>query len=194
MLFEPDIKPKGVIHIGAHTGEELPIYLGWNTKRIWIEAQGELVEALRAKGEIVFRAYISNENGTADFHLSSNAASSSLLEYGTHAEQYPDIKILKTHTVETITLDALIRAAALKMEKFNMLNIDIEGMGLAALQGMTDHIKYIDYIYMEVYETELYKGCGLLPEVDEFLTKFNFKRTRTEMLARGFGDALYIRQ
>jgi len=50
MLFEPDIKPKGVIHIGAHTGEELPIYWGWGTKVLWIEGQAHLAEALRDKG------------------------------------------------------------------------------------------------------------------------------------------------
>jgi len=193
MLFEPDIKPKGVIHIGAHTGEELPIYWGWGAKIIWIEAQRTLADVLSARGEKVFCACISNNNENTVFNVSSNPASSSLLEYGTHADQYPDIKMINRFKVCTITMDALISASKINMAKFNMLNIDIEGMGLAALQGMEGNLKHIKYIYMEVYEKELYKGCGLLDEVDSFLAKHNFKRTRIEMTARGFGDALYVK-
>lgn len=39
----------------------------------------------------------------------------------------------------------------------------------------------------------LYVGAGLLPELDEYLATFNFKRVITNMTQYGWGDALYIK-
>ena len=47
--------------------------------------------------------------------------------------------------------------------------------------------------YLEVNEKELYKGCGLLPEMDVFLETHGFKRVLMEMTCHGWGDALYVR-
>ena len=39
----------------------------------------------------------------------------------------------------------------------------------------------------------LYEGTWLLPELDEYLATFNFKRVITNMTQHGWGDALYIK-
>ena len=41
-------------------------------------------------------------------------------------------------------------------------------------------------------EDELYKKCGLIHEIDEFLLEYNFKRVITNMTIHGWGDALYV--
>ena len=61
-----------------------------------------------------------------------------------------------------------------------------------ALKGATQSIKYAKAIYLEVNEKELYKNCGLINDIDIFLSKYNFKRVLTEMTKHGWGDALYI--
>ena len=61
-----------------------------------------------------------------------------------------------------------------------------------ALKGATQSIKYAKAIYLEVNEQELYKNCGLLHEIDIFLSKYNFKRVLTEITSHGWGDAFYI--
>ena len=45
-----------------------------------------------------------------------------------------------------------------------------------ALKGATKSLKYTKAIYLEVNENELYKKCGLISEIDLFLSNYNFKR------------------
>jgi len=61
-----------------------------------------------------------------------------------------------------------------------------------ALKGATKSLKYTKAIYLEVNENELYKKCGLISEIDLFLSNYNFKRVLTHMTRHGWGDALYI--
>jgi hypothetical protein len=62
-----------------------------------------------------------------------------------------------------------------------------------ALRGARTSLAHADALYLEVNEKELYKGCGLLPEMDAFLETHGFRRILTEMTSHGWGDALYIR-
>ena len=62
-----------------------------------------------------------------------------------------------------------------------------------ALHGAGDYIKYVDVMYLEVNEKELYKNCGLIDELDSFLSRHNFKRVITKMTEYGWGDAIYIK-
>ena len=61
-----------------------------------------------------------------------------------------------------------------------------------ALNGASNSIKYAKALYLEVNEKELYKNCGLITEIDSFLSKHNFKRVLTNITVHGWGDALYI--
>ena len=62
-----------------------------------------------------------------------------------------------------------------------------------ALKGAGDLIKTASAIYLEVNEKELYKGCGLIGEIDSMLAKYGFNRVITNMTIHAWGDALYIR-
>ena len=61
-----------------------------------------------------------------------------------------------------------------------------------ALKGAIQSIKYAKVLYLEVNKDELYKKCGLITEIDAFLSKYNFKRVLTNMTRHGWGDAIYI--
>jgi hypothetical protein len=54
-------------------------------------------------------------------------------------------------------------------------------------------IQHADAIYAEVNTEEVYKGCGVLPDLDSFLESKGFKREMLSMTAYGWGDALYVR-
>ena len=62
-----------------------------------------------------------------------------------------------------------------------------------ALKGAMNSIQHVKVMYLEVNEKELYKKCGLMSEIDTFLSQYNFKRVLTHMTQHGWGDALYIR-
>ncbi len=188
---------RGVIHIGAHRAEERPHYLSVGLRNIiWIEADPALAEWLKEHcAEPVFNYAICDQDHTeAILHLANNdGMSSSLLFPKAHIWKHPGIGFSETVRVETITLDTLIAEQSIKIEGFNLINIDIQGAELLALEGMTNTLPHIDAIYAEVNFIEMYAGCGLVGELDARLEEHGFQRRCTYDTKLGWGDALYIR-
>ena len=192
-----NIKPIGVLHVGAHKGEESDEYTRHNWgKIVWIEAQPELVAHLRSilkpEENLVIEAAVWNESGVElDFHLASNGESSSLLEFGSHATSYPHIIYESSIKVQTKRLDEIIPEG-----KFaDFLNVDVQGVELKALQGLGSRISEFNWVYTEVNKNDVYKDCTKIEEIDEYLTKFGFSRSLTRwVFGKGWGDALYTQK
>jgi hypothetical protein len=58
---------------------------------------------------------------------------------------------------------------------------------------MIKYLENVDYLYLEVNIKELYQGCSLLPEINEFLKGFGFEQKEIKMTHHGWGDAFYIK-
>jgi hypothetical protein len=71
--------------------------------------------------------------------------------------------------------------------KFNFINLDIQGAELKALKSMEKYLDKVNYIYTEVNIKHLYKNCALMNEIDDYLSKFGFKRVETNMTRMGWG-------
>lgn len=190
-----DVKPRGVIHVGGHLGEERADYkkYGWG-EVVWIEAQPLLVEHLRAKtsgsGDIVIEAAIwDTSNQELSLHVSTNSESSSLLDFGTHAQDHPEISFVRDIPVKTKTLDDLNLPPT-----FDYLALDIQGVELRAIKGFKEGLTNINWICTEVNKREVYKGCALIDDVDKFLENHGFIRMITRLTPFGWGDALYVRR
>jgi FkbM family methyltransferase len=192
-----DITPKGVIHIGAHDCEETEFYkkIGIQSLNniIWIEALQEKVDACVGKGiQNVYQSVISDkDNEIVQFNIADNCQSSSILEPGTHLQHHPNVHFTRQIPLITTTLDSFISKKGLDMSKYNILYMDIQGAELLALKGGKEYIKHVEAIYLEVNTEEVYKKCGLLCEIDNFLV--GFRRELTQMTEFGWGDALYVR-
>jgi hypothetical protein len=93
----------------------------------------------------------------------------------------------------TKTLKTFYKENSLNVADYNFMNLDIQGAELLALRGAGDILKNFDYIYTEVNIEELYDGCCLMNEIDEYLKQFGFKRVITEMTQYGWGDAFYVK-
>jgi len=192
--------PRGVIHVGAYTGEEWETYKEIGIDRvIFIEALPELARDLQEKfkdekGVIVFNCVISDKVGEIEFNITGNKASSSILKLAKHAIFYPNIKVEKVICLPTYTLDFLIKDHGINMAQYDMLNMDVQGAELLALKGMGENFSFLRYIYTEVNVQELYKGCVRLDELDKYLGKRNFVRRDTHIYPKGWGDAFYIKK
>jgi hypothetical protein len=79
------------------------------------------------------------------------------------------------------------------MEGINFWNLDIQGKELDVLRSGEEFLVYADVIYCEVNTEEVYKGCGVLNDLDAFLNENGFQRIKTHMTNVGWGDALYVR-
>lgn len=76
--------------------------------------------------------------------------------------------------LKSITIDSFFKRNNIDASKYDFWNFDIQGAELMALKGANDSIKYAKAIYLEVNVNELYKNCGLINEIDDFLSKRNF--------------------
>jgi FkbM family methyltransferase len=187
------VRPKGVLHVGAHEAEESASYqkASW-TPVIWVEAQPEKVEYLKrtlgASTNTVIEAAVWNKSGISlDLKVTSNSESTSLLEFGTHKIQHPSISVEKTIPVLTQVLDDIVSSPYPEL-----MELDIQGAELKALQGYTTGLIHTKWIYCEVNRELLYEDCSLVSEIDDFLHIHGFIRIATRWTIHEWGDALYV--
>jgi FkbM family methyltransferase len=194
-----DIDLYGVIHVGAHYGQEYNDYVSMGMKNIiYIEPLKDnykvLLESLPQDARVkTFNIAIGNMTGEIDMFVetANRGQSSSVLEPGTHLDTYPSIVFDKKETVKIDKLDNLEFDRSL----YNVLNIDVQGYELEVLKGATETLKSIDVIFSEVNTGEVYKGCAKMDEIDAFLKPFGFVNAYNHLYANiGYGDAIYIKQ
>jgi FkbM family methyltransferase len=191
------LRPAGVLHIGAHLGEEASAYHAAGISRVvWIEANEELIAPLRANveplGHTVINAVVSDRAGApVAFNVTNNGQSSSILPLGTHVRHYPDVFVTRTEQRTSTTVDAL--AIEHDLTGLNLVNLDIQGAELLALRGAGSILGGVDAIYTEVNREAVYEGCSLIGDVDAYLGAEGFKRVVSRWKPEHWGDALYVR-
>jgi FkbM family methyltransferase len=194
-------KVTGIIHVGAHECEERSAYASCfnlqDSDVIWIEAQPDKIVMMQNAIPTIriYQACISNEDGnTVSFMITNNGQSSSMLNFKTHAQEHPWVVESQRISLTTSKLDTFYDThLAHEGKKYNFLNLDIQGAELMALKGAVKVLTQVDYIYAEVNTAELYENCGLINEIDDFLSQHGFKRVMTKMTKHGWGDAFYVR-
>jgi FkbM family methyltransferase len=144
---------------------------------------------------MIYNECVSDENNKkVHFMITNNYESSSILNLKKHMDFYPNIYEMYRKMMYTKTIDTIFDENKLDPNKFNFMNIDIQGAELLALKGCKNILPYIDYIYCEVNSLELYEDCVLLPELNEFLNNNGFKLSNIQMTTAGWGDAFYVRE
>ena len=198
--FTLDIK--GVLHIGAHYGQEYLDYAEQGIKNmIFFEPVKDnynvLLKRLPKDDNIkTYNLALGNEVGEREMYIEKvKGQSCSLLEPGTHLELHPHIVFTDKEMVSVIKLDLIPFDRSL----YNMINIDVQGFELEVFKGAKKTLKSIDIIYTEVNFEQVYKGCCQIEELDVFLRDFSFERvfTKDSKVRKDhntWGDALYLRR
>lgn len=188
---------KGVIHVGAHHGEEVPVYINNGITNIVLfeplEKNFDIIENLVQNYNANISGYqvaLGNENKMVEMYLSSNELeSSSILKPKKHLELYPDVTFDSKEVVEMKRLDDY------NLTGYNLLNMDVQGYELEVLKGAEKTLYYIDYVYCEVNRGEVYENNAYIEDIDTFLSIYNFKRVETDWwLDHDWGDAFYIKE
>ena len=185
----------GILHVGAHECEELQAYDRYlsRNKMLWVEALQDKVDLCKQRYPDIFieQAVISDCVETVTFKRSNNGQSSSILDFGLHSHFHPDVHFVESFQSETKLLKDIICKYDIP---YNFINLDIQGVELKALKGMSDWLKAIDYIYTEVNSDYVYKDCAIVSEIDDYLKEFGFERVETVWAGEcRWGDALYIK-
>lgn len=192
-----NIKISGIVHIGAHYGEELEEYIENKIKNIiFFEPLNESFSILESKVQnidaniICHKVALGNEVGKKIMYLSSNdGQSSSILKPKEHLIDHPHVVF---HDTEEVTVDMLDN---FDIGNSNFINIDVQGYELEVFRGASNSLDKIDYIYCEVNRGEVYEGNPLVEDIDQFLGKYNFQRVETCWPGNfKWGDAFYIKK
>jgi FkbM family methyltransferase len=203
-LFQKyNVTPVGVIHVGAHEAGELEEYLamGFSTV-LYVEANPDLIPRLKEKAAsctgarvIIAHAAVTDHNGAIALRVTSMDQSSSILPLGIHKNIYPSIRECNQVEVPARTLDHLLFELGLSPERFNFLNLDIQGAELLALKGASRLLSHIEAIVSEVNLVELYKGAALLPQLEEHLRAAGFNRAAMSTPWHPtWGDAFFVKR
>jgi FkbM family methyltransferase len=188
----------GIIHIGAHYGEEIHEYVDNGIQDIVVfEPLSKNFEVLHENLSNInanvsgYQVALGNKTGKEVMHLSSNdAQSSSILKPKEHLEHHPDVTFDGTEEVEVKTLDSF------NFTQYNFINMDVQGYELEVLKGSKKTLESVDYVYCEVNRGEMYEGNAMIEEIDEYLSEYGFRRVETYWPETWYkwGDALYIKQ
>jgi FkbM family methyltransferase len=199
-----DIKPKGVLHVGANVGEEAPVYDELGIKDVvWIEANADIIPKLQSnisqyERHNFFHACVSDVEGEeVIFHISNNGSqSSSILDLGTHKTAHPEVHYVKDVVMKSSRLDKMVILwDIVRNAGIDFLNIDLQGAELKAIRGLGDKLHQFKWAYLEVNQAELYKGCALVEDIDMYMIGYGFRRAETKWCGNtGWGDALYVKK
>lgn len=188
---------KGCIHIGAHEGQEYPLYKQFGIKNLlFYEALPENFVGLKNNigndtSVDLRNIALGNKTGEVDMFLEDRGLSSSILEPEYHLHQYPQIVFNKTQKVKITRLDD----ESFQRNLYNFINLDVQGYELEVLKGASSTLDNIDIVLTEINKVKMYKGCALVNDIDDFLSGFAFKRIVTYWQQDGgtWGDGLYMR-
>ena len=196
------ITPFGVLHLGANTGQEAPVYAKHGVKQVcWVEAIPKVFDELCNNisiypGQTALNLCVGDEEGKdIVFKISNNEAqSSSYLDLGHHSIIHPEVHYIDTFTTKIRRIDKTFHPASFKQGEW-FLNADLQGSELQAFKGMGGFLNDFKWVYTEVNKRDTYIGGALIDELDDYLGGVGFLRVETgKWVADTWTDALYIRR
>ena len=187
---------KGIIHIGAHFGQEIPDYIDCGIQdMVMFEPLEENFKVLAEKAKglnaniVGHQVALGPEPGKTKMYVSDhNRISSSILKPKVHLTHHPNVKFPETEEVEVNCLDNY------DCFNYNFINMDVQGYELEVLKGGKKTLEKVDYVYCEVNRDEVYENNAFVEELDEFLAEYNMERVMTSWEGQIWGDALYVRK
>ncbi|MDH5647592.1 MAG: FkbM family methyltransferase, partial [Candidatus Heimdallarchaeota archaeon] len=193
LYFEPSDEIL-VFDVGAYHGD-------WalNFKNKFANAKIFCFEPLKSNFEVLVKKTsktnniitinkaISNETGQSTFHITKNKYSSSLLE---PKDEFFNGNIeTRLTTVDTINLlDIIINE---KLDRINLLKMDIQGMEFKVLQNLDEKITMIDLIYIEVNFQPQYQNSETFFEINSYLESKNFQFLNLTHVRKDRGKAIF---
>lgn len=189
---------KGVIHVGANSGQERELYDKYGLSVVWIEPIPEVFEVLRSNisaynRQIAIKGLVTDlDNVEYQFNLANNnGESSSILEMNLHQEVWPEVTYERTINLRSKTLPSLLKDESIDHKNYDMLVLDTQGSELLVLKGAAPILQEFNYIKAEVPDFESYKGCCQVNDLGSFLARHEFREYARHQFAKRHGGGSY---
>jgi FkbM family methyltransferase len=189
---------KGVIHIGAHYGEEFTDYKRLNIPKVsYFEPVKKTFEILKTKvgdGANLFNYALGDDNREIEMYIeeSDRLGASSILKPNTTLiteQKFNYGEVVQMKRLDDVDFD---------FSDYNFINIDVQGYEFEVLKGSVKTLEHIDYIICEINriipeKAMVYENCVDVSIISEFLSKFGFKLVEVDWAGISWGDGLYIK-
>ena len=163
----------GVIHIGAHEGQEAHMYHRMSKSVIWVEALPLYFERLIKNVEpfhnqIALNALLSSQcSNSRDFYITSNNGESSSVYPLAGNEYWVGLENSEICRLPSKRLDCLISDA--QVREYDYWIVDVQGAELEVLEGAGDLLGHCRYLQVEISQEKFYEGGADFQEVKTFL-------------------------
>ena len=189
---------KGVVHIGAHLGQESDLYSQFRLPVIWIEPIPDifdkLVLSIEAKpDQRALRELISDQDDVETvLNISSNkGASSSIFQLADHKKLWPEVHYSSAVKVRSLRLPSALSKYGVDLSFYDALVMDTQGSELLILRGAQDILKYFKFIKTEIADFSSYEGGCVLGEMDSYLKAQGFSEIAKHRFAHRDGVGSY---
>lgn len=191
----------GIVHVGAHEGQEVPWYLLMDHVPIYLfephpGACGVLREKYASDYRVsIFEMALGDTDANVDMfiprHLhdgSDDSQSGSVLRPD-HDSSYPwgdrgvEGRMVGVKMVRFDSLD-------LQLTSVNALVIDVQGFEYQVLEGFGQLLESFNYLVVECSETPIYRGGASAREVIDFLAE---RGLRQDSPVQSHDDIFFIR-
>jgi len=187
---------RGVLHIGAHYGQEASFYADLGASVIWVEAIPEKYTVLCKKlsefpNQKAMCALLGSTNkNKIKFYISSNdGASSSIYSFGDNT-QFKNLEMVSSVFLKMKRLDSCFSIK--DISAYPHWVIDVQGAELEVLKGAGGLLRYCHSLEIEVTSRNLYLGGANAQEVINFL-KLNGFMALQEHKIGSHEDLFFIR-
>jgi FkbM family methyltransferase len=197
------MKCRGVIHVGANTGQEFEDYKRAELESVvYIEPIPNVFEMLKKHVSSdprhhPIQALCADRNGEEfEFNVASNTGqSSSIFALGSHAERYPHIKYERTIKLRSRTLDDVIfNTPRIRADILDCLVMDVQGAELKVILGAHRTLSQCRYVFTEINEGGLYEGDSSYDEVLAMLKPYGFVLRSFDINEDGWGNAFLVKR
>ena len=201
LITKYDMNVTGVIHVGAHYGEEVSDYISnqifnmvlfeplKENYKILADNIEKLTNNISDVNISMFNYALGSTESNNVMYVSSNEKqSSSILKPKQHLIQHPNVFFLETEDVFTRRLDTF------DTYNYNFLNMDVQGYELEVLKGAEKTLEKIDYVYCEVNRAEVYENNAFIEDIDDYLSSYGMIRVETDWAGGTWGDAFYTKK
>lgn len=202
ILASHHIQPRGVIQVGAHSGQEISTFVDLGIPYgLFFECLPSIlpelqqVVASRMPGGKVIPCAVGDKPGTATLHVEQHpknrGMSSSCLTPKLHTSMSPDVVFTHTLEVPQVTLDQALDGDD---RDYDLLVMDVQGYEGKVLDGARKLLesRKLRCVLTEVNMEELYEGCIRLEEMDSRMWAAGLRRVAIHKAHRWWGDAAYV--